>query len=35
MHIPISFFLKPDLGGGKNSGGKSARNHKNFIIFVR
>ena len=34
-HIPTSFFLKPNLDSGKNSGGKSARNHKNFIIFVR
>ena len=34
-HIHTSFFLKPDLGGGKNSGGKNACNHKNFIIFVR
>ena len=34
-HIPISFFLKTNLDSGKNSGGKSARNHKNFIIFVR
>ena len=34
-YIPTSFFIKPDLGGGKNSGGKSACNHKNFIIFVR
>ena len=34
-HIPTSFFLKPNLDSGKNSGGKSACNHKNFIIFVR
>ena len=34
-YIPTSFFLKPNLDSGKNSGGKSARNHKNFIIFVR
>ena len=34
-HIPTSFFIKPDLDSGKNSGGKSACNHKNFIIFVR
>ena len=34
-HIPTSFFLKPNLDSGKNSGGKSARNRKNFIIFVR
>ena len=34
-HIPTSFFLKPNLDSGENSGGKSARNHKNFIIFVR
>ena len=34
-HIPTSFFLKPNLDSEKNSGGKSACNHKNFIIFVR
>ena len=34
-HIPTSFFLKPNLDSGKNSGGKSARNHKKIIIFVR
>ena len=34
-HIPTSFFLKPNLDSGKNSGGKSACNHKKFIIFVR
>ena len=34
-HIPTSFSLKPNLDSGKNSGGKSACNHKNFIIFVR
>ena len=34
-YIPTSFFLKPNLDSEKNSGGKSARNHKNFIIFVR
>ena len=34
-YIPTSFFLKPNLDSRKNSGGKSARNHKNFIIFVR
>ena len=32
---PHIIFLKPNLDSGKNSGGKSARNHKNFIIFVR
>ena len=34
-HIPTSFFLKRNLDSGKNSGGKSARNHKKIIIFVR
>ena len=34
-YILTSFFLKRNLDSGKNSGGKSARNHKNFIIFVR
>ena len=34
-YILTSFFLKPNLDSGKNSGGKSACNHKNFIIFVR
>ena len=32
---PHIIFLKPNLDSGKNSGGKSACNHKNFIIFVR
>ena len=34
-YILTSFFLKPNLDSGKNSGGKIACNHKNFIIFVR
>ena len=34
-YILTSFFLKPNLDSEKNSGGKSACNHKNFIIFVR
>ena len=32
---PHIIFLKPNLDSEKNSGGKSARNRKNFIIFVR
>ena len=34
-YILTSFFLKRNFDSGKNCGGKSARNHKNFIIFVR
>ena len=34
-YILTSFFLKRNFDSGKNCGGKSACNHKNFIIFVR